>query len=92
MRCVKPGESRPYSQRGPGECPVCGMALEVATPAEVQELEGIRTPVPAADPHADPHGHGHAPPTTPPPSAPPPPSGAAPPASSGADPHAGHGH
>jgi hypothetical protein len=27
MRCVKQGESAPYTQRGPGPCPVCGMPL-----------------------------------------------------------------
>lgn len=27
MHCVKPGESVPYTQRGPGHCPVCGMDL-----------------------------------------------------------------
>lgn len=27
MACVKPGESEPYTQVGPGDCPVCGMHL-----------------------------------------------------------------
>lgn len=27
MACVKPGESHPYTQVGPGDCPVCGMHL-----------------------------------------------------------------
>ena len=27
MHCVKPGDSAPYTQRGPGHCPVCGMDL-----------------------------------------------------------------
>ncbi|MBK8171470.1 MAG: hypothetical protein IPK60_14145 [Sandaracinaceae bacterium] len=33
MHCVKPGESGPYTQHGPGHCPVCGMDLVVKTPA-----------------------------------------------------------
>jgi hypothetical protein len=100
MRCTKPGETRFYTQRGPGECPVCGMALEVATPADLQELAGIRTPVPSGDPTAAPHGHsGTQPPAGPheghgQPVAPPPPSGPAVPTSSApptaAEPHAGH--
>ena len=27
MHCVRPGESEPYTQHGPGACPVCGMDL-----------------------------------------------------------------
>lgn len=33
MHCVKPGESAPYTQHGPGHCPVCGMDLVVKPPA-----------------------------------------------------------
>lgn len=39
MGCVKPGESHPYTQIGPGDCPVCGMhlvpsAVQPATPTK----------------------------------------------------------
>ena len=27
MHCKLPGHSEPYTQRGPGDCPVCGMHL-----------------------------------------------------------------
>ena len=27
MHCVQPGHHEPYSQQGPGDCPVCGMHL-----------------------------------------------------------------
>jgi len=29
MRCVQPGHTEPYTQHGPGQCPVCGMNLVV---------------------------------------------------------------
>lgn len=29
MHCVQPGHTEPYSQHGPGQCPVCGMNLVV---------------------------------------------------------------
>jgi len=28
MRCKLPGKDEPYTQSGPGQCPVCGMDLE----------------------------------------------------------------
>lgn len=39
MRCVQPGHTEPYTQHGPGDCPVCGMHL-VVKPEETAPPSG----------------------------------------------------
>jgi|GEM_PF-4208143 len=51
MACVKPGESEPYTQVGPGDCPVCGMhlaprAVPPPAPAPVPAATAPAVPVP----------------------------------------------
>jgi hypothetical protein len=44
MACVKPGESEPYTQVGPGDCPVCGMHLA----PRAEQPPAAPAPAPAA--------------------------------------------
>ena len=40
MHCVQPGHTEPYSQHGPGDCPVCGMHLVPKPPDDTPPSGG----------------------------------------------------